>query len=33
VFLTDARVTGPGGAQVVIEDPSRNPIELLQPRR
>jgi hypothetical protein len=26
-------VTGPGGAQVIIEDPSGNPIELFQPRR
>ncbi|MEA2660949.1 MAG: hypothetical protein QOH08_521 [Chloroflexota bacterium] len=26
-------VRGPGGAQVLIEDPSGNPIELFQPRR
>jgi hypothetical protein len=26
-------VTGPGGVQVIIEDPSGNPIELFQPRR
>jgi catechol 2,3-dioxygenase-like lactoylglutathione lyase family enzyme len=25
-------ITGPGGAQVLIEDPSGNPIELFQPR-
>jgi predicted enzyme related to lactoylglutathione lyase len=24
-------VTGPGGSQVVIEDPAGNPIELFQP--
>jgi catechol 2,3-dioxygenase-like lactoylglutathione lyase family enzyme len=32
-FRTDAIVTGPGGSQVIIEDPSGNPIELFQPRR
>lgn len=32
-FRTDGIVTGPGGAQVIIEDPSGNPIELFQPRR
>jgi catechol 2,3-dioxygenase-like lactoylglutathione lyase family enzyme len=32
-FWTDEIVTGPGGAQVIIEDPSGNPIELFQPRR
>lgn len=26
-------VTGPGGSQVVVEDPSGNPIELFQARR
>ncbi len=26
-------VTGPGGAQVVLDDPSGNPIELFQPAR
>jgi catechol 2,3-dioxygenase-like lactoylglutathione lyase family enzyme len=26
-------VTGPGGAQIVLDDPSGNPIELFQPRR
>ena len=32
-FRTKDIVTGPGGAQVLIEDPSGNPIELFQPRR
>ena len=31
-FRTNEIVTGPGGAQVIIEDPSGNPIELFQPR-
>ena len=26
-------VTGRGGSQIVLEDPSRNPIELFQPAR
>jgi catechol 2,3-dioxygenase-like lactoylglutathione lyase family enzyme len=26
-------VTGPGGSQILFEDPSGNPIELFQPRR
>ena len=26
-------VTGPGGSQIVLDDPSGNPIELFQPRR
>ena len=26
-------ITGPGGSQVLIEDPSGNPVELFQPRR
>ena len=26
-------VTGPGGSQIVIDDPSGNPIELFQPAR
>src|SRR5688572_19685152 len=30
-FRTHEIVTGPGGAQVVIDDPSGNPIELFQP--
>jgi len=25
-------VTGPGGAQVIVDDPSGNPVELFQPR-
>ena len=32
-FRTDEIVGGPGGSQVVIDDPSGNPIELFQPRR
>lgn len=32
-FRTREIVTGPGGAQIIIEDPSGNPIELFQPRR
>jgi len=32
-FRTSDIVSGPGGAQVIIEDPSGNPIELLQPRQ
>jgi catechol 2,3-dioxygenase-like lactoylglutathione lyase family enzyme len=32
-FRTNESVTGPGGAQVIIDDPSGNPIELFQPRR
>ena len=31
-FRTDGIVTGPGGAQVGIDDPSGNPVELFQPR-
>jgi catechol 2,3-dioxygenase-like lactoylglutathione lyase family enzyme len=31
-FRTSDIVSGPGGAQVVIDDPSGNPIELFQPR-
>ena len=26
-------VTGPGGSQILVDDPSGNPIELFQPRR
>jgi catechol 2,3-dioxygenase-like lactoylglutathione lyase family enzyme len=26
-------VTGPGGSQIVLEDPAGNPVELFQPRR
>ena len=32
-FRTSEIVSGPGGAQVIIDDPSGNPIELFQPRR
>jgi catechol 2,3-dioxygenase-like lactoylglutathione lyase family enzyme len=32
-FRTTDIVTGPGGAQVVIDDPSGNPVELFQSRR
>jgi catechol 2,3-dioxygenase-like lactoylglutathione lyase family enzyme len=30
-FRSDV-VRGPGGAQILVEDPSGNPIELFQPR-
>jgi catechol 2,3-dioxygenase-like lactoylglutathione lyase family enzyme len=32
-FRTSEIVTGPGGAQVIIEDPSGNPVEIFQSRR
>jgi len=32
-FRTSEIVTGPGGAQIIIDDPSGNPIELFQSRR
>ncbi|MBA3584010.1 MAG: VOC family protein [Gemmatimonadetes bacterium] len=32
-FRTDEIESGPGGAQIIVEDPSGNPIELFQPRR
>jgi catechol 2,3-dioxygenase-like lactoylglutathione lyase family enzyme len=32
-FRTSDIVSGPGGAQVIIDDPSGNPVELFQPRR
>ena len=32
-FRTSEIVTGPGGSQVVIDDPSGNPIELFQSRQ
>jgi catechol 2,3-dioxygenase-like lactoylglutathione lyase family enzyme len=32
-FRTDDFVTGPSGAQVVLDDPSGNPVELFQPGR
>jgi predicted enzyme related to lactoylglutathione lyase len=31
-FRMDDIVSGPGGSQIIIEDPSGNPIELFQPR-
>lgn len=31
-FRTPDIVTGPGGAQIIIDDPSGNPVELFQPR-
>ncbi|MGH8646658.1 MAG: VOC family protein [Gammaproteobacteria bacterium] len=33
LFRTNEIVTGPGGAQIIIDDPSGNPIELFQPCR
>ena len=30
-FRMDDVVTGPGGAQIIIEDPSGNPVDLFQP--
>src|SRR5262245_21559218 len=32
-FRTSDIVTGPGGAQIIVDDPSGNPVELFQPRR
>jgi len=32
-FRTNDIVTGPGGVQVILDDPSGNPVELFQPRR
>ncbi|HEY3391746.1 MAG TPA: VOC family protein [Lacipirellulaceae bacterium] len=32
-FRTDDIVTGPGGTQVILDDPSGNPVELFQPGR
>jgi catechol 2,3-dioxygenase-like lactoylglutathione lyase family enzyme len=32
-FRTNEIVMGPGGAQVILDDPSGNPVELFQPRR
>jgi catechol 2,3-dioxygenase-like lactoylglutathione lyase family enzyme len=32
-FRMDDVVTGPGGAQVILDDPSGNPVELFQSRR
>ena len=32
-FRTNDIVAGPGGAQVILDDPSGNPVELFQLRR
>ena len=32
LFRTNEIVTGPGGAQVILDDPSGNPVELFEPR-
>jgi catechol 2,3-dioxygenase-like lactoylglutathione lyase family enzyme len=32
-FRTSEIVTGPGGAQIIIDDPSGNPVELFQPHQ
>ncbi|MFP5306427.1 MAG: VOC family protein [Gammaproteobacteria bacterium] len=32
-FSTPEIVTGPGGSQVIFDDPSGNPVELFEPRR
>lgn len=32
-FRTNDIVSGPGGAQIIVDDPSGNPIELFEPRR
>jgi catechol 2,3-dioxygenase-like lactoylglutathione lyase family enzyme len=32
-FRTNEIVTGPGGAQVILDDPSGNPVEVFQSRR
>jgi catechol 2,3-dioxygenase-like lactoylglutathione lyase family enzyme len=33
VHFRNEIVTGPGGSQILLDDPSGNPIELFQPRR
>jgi catechol 2,3-dioxygenase-like lactoylglutathione lyase family enzyme len=33
VFRMDEIISGPGGAQILLDDPSGNPIELFEPRR
>ena len=33
IFRTDDVISGPGGSQIIIEDPSGNPVELFEPRR
>ena len=30
-FRTDEIVSGPGGSQVIVDDPSGNPVEIFQP--
>ncbi len=32
-FRAEDIVSGPGGAQIILDDPSGNPVELFQPRR
>ena len=32
-FRTDEIVSGPGGSQIILDDPSGNPVELFQPRQ
>jgi catechol 2,3-dioxygenase-like lactoylglutathione lyase family enzyme len=32
-FRMEDSVTGPGGVQIILDDPSGNPVELFQPRR
>ena len=32
-FRTDDIITGPGGSQIILDDPSGNPVELFQPAR
>jgi catechol 2,3-dioxygenase-like lactoylglutathione lyase family enzyme len=32
-FRMNDVVSGPGGAQIILDDPSGNPVELFQPRR
>jgi catechol 2,3-dioxygenase-like lactoylglutathione lyase family enzyme len=32
-FRTPEIITGPGGAQIILDDPSGNPVELFQPGR
>jgi catechol 2,3-dioxygenase-like lactoylglutathione lyase family enzyme len=33
LFRMEQIVSGPGGAQLILDDPSGNPVELFQPRR
>src|SRR5215813_6229611 len=32
-FRSDDIVSGPGGSQIILDDPSGNPVELFQPQR